>query len=355
MDTRERYVSRSIDWVKKHIRQKNPAAEPQSEPQARRSHDNGKKVGLSANQRQKLYAPGQLQATHPDDGRGAIILSNEGEVESLSLTQQEAAVSSYVFLNTIESLYQPEDLIGSGVTASEVGIILGDQAQSLDKNFRKVVSNGSDYYLKIRSQALEKWKLQLEQERPLENIAGSDFENLTLALTSIPRDNVDQIIQFALAKDPEQIVDEEFPRGVTENAQVEEENIDQTSPESSLRDEVGGLVARFDNSRIYDIKNGIAIYVPYKVRVLVGVFDKRNFDKAVSLGIISPIGKNKLHQMDKFSRKDLIRLYWTVIHYNLRGMQKLSSSQEQELNEIGQVYDEIMESKTSERAQFTGK
>lgn len=308
--------------------------------------DNSKKNTLSAAQRNRLYETSPEPVPAKPWIAGTVL--REGEVSGNEFSQQEAAVFNHVILNAVENLYKPEDPIGQDVNASEIGDILNDQGQALDRNFRKVVSNGPDYYLRMRTQALKKLNHQMDTDMPLEEVVGPHFENLNLAVTSISRGDFAQILQLVSERSPKEVLEEEFPRGVEEVDRLEDMADNLENPERTLRDEVEELVARFDSSRVYDIKSGIAIYVPFKIGVLAGTFDKRNFEKAEDLGIISSLGKNKLHQMDKFSRKDLIKLYWAVNHYNLRGLQKISPLQHIELREIGQIYDELMEARRKE-------
>lgn len=288
----------------------------------------------------KLYSHPSTSEEYSD-----TVASHEAEVAEPIFTQQEAAVYNYLLQNALETLYAPEESIGDGVTAADVGKILEDQALGLDRNFRKVVSNGPEYYLKIRSQALDKIKQGEENGRQAIDVIGPDFEDLSLALSSMTPDELQGIQKLLSERTPEQIIDEEFPQGVTEENQLDKVVSSDNEREYTLKDEVESIVSRFDGAGLYEIKNGMGMYVPFKKRFFSGAFDIKNFDKGDSIGLISPLGLDPNHQMRKYSRKDLIKLYWAVTFYNLKGMQKLSVGQKAELDEIGRMYDEIMEEK----------
>lgn len=275
-------------------------------------------------------------------GRPKVRFTGETEKLGPVFTQQEAAVFSYVLSGAIQELYGPQDQIGEGTSAQEVQDILDHQQGKLDKNFRKVASNGPEYFLRIRIQAVDKIKKAQEEGGKLEDVTGQDFDDLALALSSFNPQEFKAIASLIAEKNPEEVISGEFPRGVLEDKPKDEQEETGFKPERTMKDEIGDIVALFDSRQLYDVPNGVSMVNAW--RVSKAKFDALKITKATELGVLTKIGETTGHKMAKFSREDLLALFWIGEHYDFIRT-KLTPSQEAELGEVRNAYREIMASR----------
>ncbi len=289
-----------------------------------------------------LYGVPNSEPSSVDRFGSSKVGKNLGEFEpgASAFTQQEAAVFSYVLSGAVQELYEPEDKIGEGTSAQDAQEILDHQQGKLDKNFRKVASNGPEYFLRIRKQAVDKIKKVQEDGGRIEAVVGQDFDDLGLALSSFNLQELQAVTSLISERTAEEIIGGEFPRGVLEEKLVEKEESESGfKPERTLKDEIGDVVSLFDSLRIFDVAGGTSMAIPF--RVFPSSFDAKVIAKARELGIINPVGRTKSHPMDKFSREDFIKLYWATNHYDLT-RQRLTPSQFTEIDEVGSAYRDIM-------------
>lgn len=197
-----------------------------------------------------LYGVPNSEPSSVDRFGSSKVGKNLGEFEpgASAFTQQEAAVFSYVLSGAVQELYEPEDKIGEGTSAQDAQEILDHQQGKLDKNFRKVASNGPEYFLRIRKQAVDKIKKVQEDGGRIEAVVGQDFDDLGLALSSFNLQELQAVTSLISERTAEEIIGGEFPRGVLEEKLVEKEESESGfKPERTLKDEIGDVVSLFDS------------------------------------------------------------------------------------------------------------
>lgn len=273
-----------------------------------------------------------------------VALENGPTKEIFLLSPQEEVIYTHAFAGLLLQLNAPEDDVSGvnsevNVAASDLYEVLQENKHALSRQLHRVFSNGPENYLAVRDKAVSKMDRFFTNSREFGVLDPNSA--LQLGLVVMDKDHALEIHEGLQHMVPEEILSYEFPRGVSED-QIEVKEEEQKVGET-IKDQVENLISRFDDTHIYDTRSGVKLHAPYMARLFRGVFDVKNFHKAEGLGIISVLGKDGRHNINTYTRRDLIRLYWAVTYYNVRGMQKLSESQKAELDEIGRVYEEVME------------